>query len=96
MVAQHIIQIVVRAFNHAHRTGYRVVERGFRDRRAVQLHFVDAADVNREGAIRFNLLHQCTIAVVDELSRLAVDGDRDQAVLGVEALGAAKRSTRMG
>ena len=51
MVVEHVVQVVAPAVNDAHRTGSRVIERGLRDRRAVQLHFVNSADVDGDGSI---------------------------------------------
>ena len=96
MVFEHVVQVVVPALDDPHRPGSRVVERGLRDRSAVQFNFVDSADVDGDGSIRLEFLDEIPIAVVDEGRALAVDRDGDQAVLGVEGLGAAKRSTWMG
>ncbi len=70
MVFEHVVQVVVPALDDAHRPGFRVVERGLRDRRAVQFNFVDAADVDGHLAIWRDLLHQVAVAIVDELCRL--------------------------
>ena len=58
------------------------------------VHFVpkgDAIDsarcIDGLAAIWLGLLHQISIAIIEELCSLAIDSDRDQAVFGVEGLG---------
>jgi len=86
MVFEHVVQVVVPALDDAHRARCRVVERGLRDRRAVQLHFVNSADVDGDGSIRLEFLDEIPITVVDEGRALAVDSDRREAIFDVELL----------
>jgi len=50
------------------------------------VHFVDSTHVNGFAVIGLDFLHQIAIAIIDKLRRLSTDGDRDQAVLGIERL----------
>ena len=50
------------------------------------VHFVDSTHVNRLAIIRFDLLHQVSIAIIHELRRLPTDGYGDQAIFGIEGV----------
>ena len=82
-----VFEGVIQGTPNSHRTRSGIVRHGAGNCGAGFVHFVDSTDIQRFTAIRFDLLHKVSIAVVLERCRLPTDGYRDEAILDVEGLG---------